>query len=166
MLHRVAPHPTEGRRRRLPTITTRCCRRRCAAESVTRTCPWRAEASSLGGGPPRPIDEAMDCTAPHLRPRVGATTRPQSTTVACAGPDANRLLATTKGLSMGPKRNDCHAPYLEAESRLTAAWLYASAHPGRPRPQRALLHLFRPLMSADCFPEVRLGLWSGNFVVT
>jgi hypothetical protein len=66
---------------RLPTITTLRGRRRGAAESGTRKCPWRAEAWRPGGGPTPPMGEAMACTAPHTRPRVGATTRPRSTTV-------------------------------------------------------------------------------------
>ena len=43
------------------------------------------------------------------------------------------------------------------------AQLCAAAHPGRPRPHRPLLQLFRPLMTAYCFPEVRspcsTGFW-------
>jgi hypothetical protein len=41
--------------------------------------------------------------------------------------------------------------------------LCAAAHTGRPRPHHALLQLFRRLMSAYCFPEVRspcsTGFW-------
>ena len=81
------PHTAELLRRahhcrvRHRTITTLRGRRRGAAESGTRKCPWRAEAWRPGGGPTPPMGEAMACTAPHTRPRVGATTRPRSTTV-------------------------------------------------------------------------------------
>ena len=50
---------------RLPTITTLCGHRRGAAESRTRKCPWRAEASRPDGGPTPPMDEAMACTVPR-----------------------------------------------------------------------------------------------------
>ena len=113
---------------RLPTITTLRGRRSGAAESGTHKCPWRAEAWSPGGGLTPPMGEAMACTAPHTRPRVGATTRPRSTTVSLVFWTRCQPLATPRGLSMAPKRNDCHAAYLETEPpRRTAARLSASA---------------------------------------
>ena len=66
---------------RLSTITMMRGRRRGVVESGTRKCPWRVEAWSPGGGPTPLMGEAMDCTTPHTCPRVGATTRPRSTTV-------------------------------------------------------------------------------------
>ena len=62
---------------------------------------------------------------------------------------------------MAPKRNDCRAAYLETEPpRRTAARLSARAamHSRSSRPPPPPVRppqLFSPLVSTDCFPEVR-----------
>jgi hypothetical protein len=56
---------------------------------------------------------------------------------------------TAAQLISKPSRRDGPQPGYRLEQ------LCAAAHPGRPRPHRALLLLFRRLMSAYCFPEVR-----------
>ena len=102
---------------RLPTITTLCGHRRGAAESRTRKCPWRAEASRPDGGPTPPMDEAMACTVPHTRPRVGATTRPRSTTVSrVCWTRCQPLACNTKGDLHGSK--DQRRPHSLSRNRI------------------------------------------------
>jgi hypothetical protein len=64
---------------------------------------------------------------------------------------------TASHLISKPSRRD------EPQPGYRPAQLCAASHPGRPRPHRALLQLFRPLMSVYCFPEVRspcsTGVW-------
>jgi len=127
---------------RLPTITTLRGRRRGAAESGTRKCPWRAEASRPGGGPTPPMGEDMACTAPHTRPRVGATTRPRSTTVsrvcwtrcqplAC---NAKRALHGSKEQRAEPTRRTVARLLASAAMRSRSSRL----HPPPVRPPAAL----------------------------
>ena len=155
---------------RLPTITTLRGRRRVAAESGTRKCPWRAEAWSPGGGPTPPMGEAMACTAPHTRPRVGATTRPRSTTVsrvcwtrcqplAC---NAKRALHGSKAQRLPRSLSRNRAAETDRSPAIGQRSYTQPLIPAAPAPIAPSCSSFVP-MSAYCFPEVRspcsTGFW-------
>ena len=131
-------HIQRRRLLRLPTITTLRGRRRGAAESATRKCPSfgalvlciRGNGVIHRGHKPIQGDDNGILGAKEGSPWLQSAT-------------------TAAQLISKPSRRD------EPQPGYRPAQLCAAAHPGRPRPHRVLQQLFRRLMSAYCFPEVR-----------
>jgi hypothetical protein len=109
------------------------------------------------------MGESMACTAPHTRPRVGATTRPRSTTVSCVcWTRCHPLACNDKRALHGSKAQ----LLLCSLSRNRVAETDRSPAIGqRSYPQPLILAAPAPIepscsssvpMSAYCFPEVRL----------
>ena len=123
------------------------------------------------------MGEAMACTAPHTRPRVGATTRPRSSTVSrvcwtrCQQLACNdkRALHGSKAQRLPCSLSRNRAAEMDLSPAIGKRSYAQPLIPAAPVPIAPSCSSSVP-MSSYCFPEVRwpcsTGFWFPRFVKT